>query len=67
MKNSQLKNVRDSLWCYKIQVLVHVLKRVKREKIFEKVKIINVNLAGIEKIRSKSFDFACVSLKKRRG
>ena len=42
MKKSQPENVKDFLWCYKNEILVHVLKRIKREKIFQKVEIINV-------------------------
>ena len=73
MSKTQPEIVKDFLGCYKIEILVHVVKRIKREQIFKKFEIINVNhakvgklrklgkhrkLRKVGKMRDESFDFA---------
>ena len=49
---SQPENFRDSFWCYKIEILVRVLGRIKREKIFEKAQMIHVKVRKVGKVET---------------
>ena len=57
MRQSQLENINEFLWCYKIKILIHVLKGIKREKSWNHCKTLQKSEKS-GKIRNESFDFA---------
>ena len=47
MKKTQQRKVNDFLWCCKNEILVHMLKKIKKGKIIKKFEIIDVKVGKI--------------------